>query len=233
MKMIELLAIVIALVSILAAGCVNQNPPEKCVCPVCPSLNATNATSPDINVTVTVAKLKGPLRIALTGYDATLPVTVDNVSAGTVTNGRPLDLMVDEGNHTIKICVGLTCIQEYADVVFAKRTTIDFGESIKKSVEFITPTARIAEYYRSGDGISVIVEFINPSSKDLSMSAEVSVGYSYISGRTDQRGADSTRGKAYASVKAGQRETDIIQLQFADGYAYMFDSPVIGRITAS
>ena len=233
MKMIELLAIVITLVSILAAGCVNQTPPEKCVCPVCPSLNATNTTTPDINATVSIAKLKGPLRIALTGYDATLPVMVDNISAGSVSNGKPLDLMVDEGNHSVRICIGLTCVQEYAEVAFAKRSTIDFGEQLKKSVEFANPTARIADYYRSGDGIAVVVEFINPSAKDLTMSAEVSVGYSYISGRTDQRGADSTRGKAYATVKAGQRETDIIQLGFADGYAYMFDSPVIGRISAS
>ena len=235
MKMIVLLTVLITVGCILVAGCINPNKdtvPEKCVCPVCPSLNATNTTVSNMSIVANSTKLKGPLRIAITGFNAELAVTLDNQTAGIVTTAKPLDLIIDEGNHSVRVCVGSICEQEEVTIKFAKISTVDFGDRLIKDVEFPSPTARMIDYYRSGDGVAVVVEFINPTSKDLTMSAEVSVGYSFISGRTDQRGGEATRGKAYAAVKAGQRQTSTLSLGFADGYSYMFDPPVLGQITA-
>jgi hypothetical protein len=237
MKMIVLLTLFITVGCILAAGCIGQTNketvPEKCVCPACPTLTTTNTTVPEINVTANITKLKGPLRIAINGYNAELPVTIDNQTVGTVTREKPLDLMVDEGNHSVKVCVGVICVQESIDITFAKRSLIDFGDRLRKEVEFPTPTARIIDYYRTGDGVTTVVEFINPSIKELYMAAEVSVGYSYVSSRSDQRMGDSARGKASAYVKPGERQTYVLEIDFADGYSYMFDPPALERITVN
>lgn len=237
MKMIVLLTVLITVGCILVAGCINpmnnDSVPEKCICPVCPSLNATNTTDSNLSVTANSTKLKGPLRISITGFIAELAVTLDNQTAGIVTTAKPLDLMVDEGNHSVRVCVGSICELEEVTIQFAKISSVDFGDRLIKDVEFPSPTARIIDYYRNGDGIAVVVEFINPTAKDLTMTAEVTVGYSFISGRTDQRGGESARGKAYTVVKAGQRETNTLGLAFADGYSYMFDPPILGQITAN
>ncbi len=237
MKMIALLTILITVVCILTAGCTGQTNkdavPEKCVCPVCPSLNvtSTNTTIPDANITVNITKLKGPLRVSIGGYPADLPVFVDNQSVGMVTRAKPLDLLIEEGNRSIKVCVGVICENETVEIVFAKKSFVDFEERLTKDIEFPNPTVRITDYYRSGNGVAVVVEFINPTAKDLTIGAEVNIGYSFINDRTDQRGGESTRGKASALVKAGQRMTTTLNLNFASGYAYMFDPPVLGQIT--
>jgi len=237
--MIALLTLLITVVCILTAGCIGQTNkdtvPEKCVCPVCPSINvtSTNTTVPGTNITANITKLKGPLRVSSSGYNADLPVFVDNLSVGLVTREKPLDLMVDEGNHSVKVCVGVICLEDNITITFAKRSFIDFGPRLRDEVEFPTPTARILEYYRTGNGVTVIVEFINPTEKELYMAADVSVGHSYISGRYDQRESDSTQGKASAYVKPGERKTYMLELEFHDGYSYIFDPPTLGRISAS
>jgi hypothetical protein len=65
------------------------------------------------------------------------------------------------------------------------------------------------------------------------MTAEVSVGYSFINGRTGQRVGESVRGKAYSDVPAGRRISETLRLDFADGSAYNFDPPNLGTITAN
>ena len=140
-------------------------------------------------------------------------------------------MMLDEGNHSVKVCVGVICENETVIIVFAKKSLIDFGPRLKKDVEFPTPTVRILDYYRSGNGVAVVLEFINPSSKDLTMGAEVSVGYSYINDRNDERGGESARGKSTSVVKAGQRQTSTLNLNFASGYSFLFDPPQLGQIT--
>jgi hypothetical protein len=148
-----------------------------------------------------------------------------------VTKEKPFDMMLDEGNHSVKVCVGVICENETVNIVFAKQSFVDFGERLKRDIEFPIPTVRIIDYYRAGNGVAVVVEFINPSSKDLTMGAEVNLGYTYINDKNNERGGESTRGKASAVVKAGQRQTSTLNLVFATGYAYMFDPPHLGQIT--
>jgi hypothetical protein len=241
MKSIVILTILVTVGCILAAGCVAQPKKDPNI-----SVTPTNTFAPFDNTTTiptqgtfnttnvtNSTKLQGPLRVSISNFKANLSVILDNKTAGVVTTEKPLDLMIDEGDHLVKVCVGSICEQEYVTIVFAKKSFVDFGERLKRDVEFPEPTARIVDYYRSGDGVAVVVEFINPTEKTLFMTAEVRTGYSFISGRTDQRVGESVRGKAYADVGAGRRISETLRLDFADGSAYMFDPPSLGEITAN
>jgi len=239
MKSIVILTIIVTIGCIMAAGCVAQ-PKKDPNITVTPTItfspfNNTTIANGTFNATngTNVTKLQGPLRVSISNFNANLSVIIDNQTAGLVTAGKPLDLMIDEGDHSVKVCVGAICEQDRVTIVFAKKSFVDFGDRLKKSVEFPEPTARIIDYYRNGDGVAVSVEFINPTSATLFMSAEIRVGYSYISDRTGQRVGESTRGHAYADVPAGRRITETLDLGFADGSAYMFDPPSLGAITTS
>ena len=240
MKSIVLLAILVTLGCVLASGCVAQTKKDVnvSVSPTTtfsPFINATTVptTNGSINATnmTNSTKLQGPLRVSVSNFNANLSVFVDNQTVGFVTAGKPLDLSINEGNHSVKACLGAICEQDYVIVTFGKKSFIDFGERLRKTVEFPNPTARITDYYRDGDGVSVVLEFINPTSEPLYISAEVSVGYSYIAERSGQRVGEAARGKTTVSVDPGQRETENVRLYFADGSAYNFDPPQLLDVT--
>ena len=148
MKKIVLLTILITIGCILASGCVAQpkKDPGNTTVSSTPSfipfvnstpvpglngtINATNAT----NATAT-PKMKGPLRISIGRYsvDQPLAVLINNTSVGVVKAGVPLDLMVDEGNHSVKVCVGVICPEKFITIVFAKRSFLDFEEILNFS----------------------------------------------------------------------------------------------------
>jgi hypothetical protein len=93
------------------------------------------------------------------------------------------------------------------------------------------PTARILESYKNGDHLSVNIEFINPSKKDLQMSAAVSCGYSYIDDRNGIKKGDSTRGTFVQNVNAGQRITKELVLNLVHGNSLSYSYPVIEELT--
>jgi hypothetical protein len=245
MKSITLLTLLIAIGCILATGCVAQpkkDPVNVTASPTVtfiPFVNTT--TAPVINVTNTTnttginatSKLTGPLRVSISGYNAgiPLPVLIDNVTVGNVSADKPLDVAVSEGNHTVKVCVGVICPSRPVDIIFAKKSFLDFGEELRKQVEFPTPTVRMINYFKNGNGVGVNIEYINPTQKDLAMSAEVSCGYTYIDSRTSLRMGDSVRVKSSEYVEAGKRVTSTVNLYFAYGSAYTFDEPAIKEIT--
>ena len=240
MKSIVLLAILITLGCVLASGCVAQTKKDVNV-----SVSPTTTFSPFINTTTVPTtngsinatnvtnstKLQGPLRVSVSNFNANLTVFVDNQTVGFVTAAKPLDLSINEGNRSVKVCLGAICEQDYVIISFAKKSFIDFGDRLKKTVEFPNPTARITDYYRDGDGVSVVLEFINPTSERLYITAEVSVGYSFIAERSGQRVGEAARGKETVSVDPGQRETEILRLYFADGVSYIFDPPQLLDVT--
>ena len=246
MKKIVLLTILIIIGCILASGCVAQpkKDPGNTTVSSTPSfipfvnstpvpglngtINATNATN------ATATKMKGPLRISIGRYSVDQPLTVliNNTSVGVVKAGVPLDLMVDEGNHSVKVCVGVICPEKFITIVFAKRSFLDFEEILTSQAEFSKPTVRILKSYKNGNGVGVELEFINPTQKDLAMSAEVSVGYNYIDDRTNIRMGDSVRSKTTEWVDAGRRITTTTTLYFVDGNSFSYDEPQLGEITA-
>jgi hypothetical protein len=242
MKIITLLTLLIAVGCIFATGCVAQpkkDPVNTTVSPTntftpfvntttVPGSNITNATNAT-NATNVTPKLKGPLRVSVGSYstDDPLPVSIDNTSVGVVKAGFPLDLMVTEGNHSVVVCVGVICPEKFTTVVFAKSSYLDFEEILRSRAEFSKPVIRILRSYKNGDGVGVELEYINPTNKDLTMSAELSVGYTYIDGRTNIRMGDSVRSKATEWVEAGRRVTRTVDLNFVYGSSYSYDEPAI------
>ena len=227
MKLIVQFALFMAVGFILAAGCVattDKNTEDPFSNASDPGANKTiNATA---NIT---SELKGSLKVSITGisYPANLSVVLDNEIVGTVIPTTPLYLMVSEGNHTVMVCDSLVCKHENVTTRFGRYVTADFSQQLQKDVEFPDPTARILEYYKNGNVISVKVEFINPSTKDLLMSVVVSCRYSYIDDRTLIKREDYSTGMSGQSVKAGQRTTAWLDLYFASGNILTYDSPVI------
>lgn len=242
-----LLTLLIAVGCILATGCVAQT--KKDPVNVTESPAPTNTFSPFVNTTkvpTTYAinatnvtnstakpKMKGPLRVSIGSYsaDQPLPVLIDNQTVGNVTRGTPVDLMVDEGNHTVQVCVGTICPEKNIDIQFAKRSYLDFEEILKLKAEYSKPTVRLIKSYKSGQGVSVDLEFINPTLNAISISAEVSCGYTFIDSRTNIRLGDSVRAKATEWVEAGIPKTQTVDLYFGYGSSYLYDDPVLGEVT--
>lgn len=232
MKNIALVPLIIVIVCILMTGCVGQMKNTTVNVPTvtpsntfAPFSNVTNET----NTTVTTG-FRGPLRVTIGGWDADLPVSIDNKSFGIVTKDKPLDLMLDEGNHTVKVCAGTKCKEEVVTIRFAKQQVADFEEWLFKDVEFAKPTVRIVGYYTSGDEITITLEYINPSLKDISMSAEVRCGYTYIESRSNNRVGGVAQGIVNANVKSDNRVMQTVDLGLASGYSYVYSIPVISNI---
>jgi len=198
------------------------------------SAPVTNTSDTGLNITINAttnitSELKGSLKVSISGisYPANLSVLLDNETVGTLNSTAPLYLTVSEGNHTVMVCESSVCKQENVTTRFGRYVTADFSQQFQKDVEFPNPTARILEYYKNGNVISVKVEFINPSTKDLQMSVVVSCGYSYINDRTLIKMRDYSIGMSGQNVKAGQRIAEWLNLYFASGNILSYDSPVI------
>ncbi len=196
-----------------------------------------NKTANTTSNSTSVSNLKGSLRVSISGIlnPANLTVILDNETVGAVSPATPLYLMTSEGNHTVMVCMDSVCEQESVMTKFGTYVTVDFSDRVKKNMKFpdplARPDARILDYFKNGNGISVHVEFINPSKEDLMMMASVSCGYSYIDDRTSFKMGDSAKGKLLQNVKAGQRVTANLDLYFVSGRSYSFDIPVIDELT--
>jgi hypothetical protein len=241
MRMGVLLFLVIA--GCLATGCTGQMKPaagnstavtpsytfnqfsnETPVTTVTTVSNISNSTGP--------SGLKGLLKISTAGWIGEFPVTIDTVRSGFVTTQRPLSLMLDEGNHTVEVCCGVVCEHENVTIKFGEQRIVDFSEQLKKDCEFSEPTVRIVGYFMNGDQMTVNVEFINPTTKTLSMSAEISCGYSYIEARSNNRVGSLALGLVFSTLNAGDRMTKTLNLNLASGYSYNYAMPMITRISS-
>jgi hypothetical protein len=223
---------------ILAAGCVAPTNNG--------TVNATTATTfapitntsdtglnETINATTNItSELKGSLKVSISGisYPENLSVVLDNETVGMVNTTTPLYLMVSEGNHTVMVCKNSVCKQENVTTRFGRYVTVDFSKQLQKDVEFQNPTARILNYYKNGNVLSVNVEFFNPSTKDLLMSIVVSCKYTYIDDRTLIKIEDTSIDISEQYVNAGQRITEWQDLYFTSDNILNYDRPVIKEL---
>jgi len=229
MKPVVPFALFTAIGLILASGCTattNRNP-----------VNQSSDTTTDawINATTTsnsTSPLQGSLVVSVAGflYPTNLSVYLDNQTVGTVNPTSSLYLMVPEGNHTVGVCADFVCEQEHVTIGFGKYVTVDFSERLHKDVVIMHPTARVLECYKNGDHLSVNIEFINPSKKDLRMSGVVSCGYSYIDGRSGAKMGDATRSTFMQNVKAGQHITQGLDLNLVNGNSLTYGFPVLEEL---
>jgi len=223
-----LFALCTALGVILAAGCVSTTN-KNIVNTSSTTTDSWLPLTPDPNST---SRLQGSLVVSVAGfsYPSDMSVVLDNQTVGTVNPTSSLYLMVPEGNHTIGVCADFVCEQEPVTIRFGKYVTVDFSERLQKDVDIMHPTARVVECYKNGDQLSVNIEFINPSRKDIRMSGVVSCGYSYIDGRSGARLGDATRGTFVQNVKAGQRITERLDLILVNGNSLSYGFPVIEEL---
>jgi hypothetical protein len=235
MKIIVVFTLVIV-GGILATGCVGQikntttnGTMGNTTISFAPFSNATNISN--ISNVTQKPGLNGSLRVSIGGVNEILPAYVDNKSIGNVTTVKPLDLMLEEGNHTVKVCCGIICEQEIVTIKFAKKQTVDFSERIQKDCEFFEPTIRILTYSTSGDLVQINMEFINPTTKAHSMSAEVTVGYSYIDPRSKSKVGNFVKGRLSSTLQPGDRITKTLNLDLIEGSGYTFDIPIISDVS--
>jgi len=223
MNLIVPCALFMAIGCILAAGCVATTK-KNTVDPFSNAsdnrFNTTNKSSSPVKVSMSVS---------ITGFSSPsdLSVVLDNKTVGSVNRTTHLDLMVSEGDHTVMICADSVCVHENITARFGRYLNVDFSEQLHREVAKAQPTARIIQCDRNGNTLSVEVEFINPSIKDIQMSAVVSCGYSYIDDRTNVKMGDSTRRVVVQNVRAGERITKRLDLNFANGKSINYDYPVL------
>jgi hypothetical protein len=225
MKPLVPFALFTAIGFILTAGCVattTKNPVNE----------SSNTTGSWMNATTTpnsTSPLQGSLVVSVAGfsYPSNISVVLDNRTVGTVNPTSSLYLKVPEGNHTIGVCADFVCEQENVTTGFGKYVTVDFSERLRKDVVILYPTARVLECLKNGYQLSVNIEFINPSKKDLRMSGVVSCGYSYVDSRTGAKLGDATRGTFVQNVKAGQRITQWMNLNLVNENSLSYSFPVI------
>jgi len=231
MRRIAAFALFIVTGFILAAGCVAQTNNS--------SVNATIVTTSapitptTINATpVYASEPKGSLKVSISGisYPEKLSVLLDNETVGTVNSTTPLYLMVSEGNHSVMVCKNSVCKQENVTISFGRYVTADFSSQLQRDAEFSKPTARILNYYKNGNIISVNVEYINPSAKDLLMSVVLSCRYTYIDDRTLLKIEDTSIDISEQYVNAGQRTTDWQDLYLGTDNILNYDRPVIKEL---
>jgi len=171
----------------------------------------------------------GPLTISLGGYNADLPILVDNITVGNLSQGELLNLMVSEGNHTVKVCVGMICVNETVGVKFAKPANVDFGDRLRKVAEFSTPTARIVNTRQAGARVMVDMEFINPLTKDITFTTMVQCTYTYID--PQGRKGNFKQITVTKSVRPGMRANHTADIYLDGGRSYVIEAPHILETT--
>jgi hypothetical protein len=230
MKPIVPCVLFIAIVLTLAAGCVAPTARNT-------STTFENTTNISPNTTVSVlnatpgipAPLNGSLVVSVGGfhYPTNLSVNLDSSPVGIVNPTSSLYLMVPEGNHTVGVCADFICEYENVTIRFGKYVTVDFSERLRRDVVVKQPTVRVLECYKNGDQLTVNIEFINPSGKNIQMSGSVVCGYSYIDSRSGTRKGDAARGTFLQKVNAGQRTIENLDIDLVNGNSLTYGYPVI------
>ena len=219
MKIIVVLTLCILVACIAVSGCETTKATDS------------NNTSPTPTF-VPFHLRQGQATLYVGGMTGEFPVFVDTVNVGFVSINRPLTLMIDEGNRSVEVCCGITCVHQNVTIRFGRPRAIDFSEQLEKECEFFEPTVRIVNYFLGGEQITVNVEFINPTTKDITMSAEIRCVYSYIDSRSYTRFANSAGGWVSSTLKPGDREMQILRLNVASGSGYIFETPTIAQVVS-
>jgi len=229
MKLMVPCALVMAAACILVTGCLSQK------------MNDTgeNISRSQTFTSFTIVGTEGPLTISLDGSftpeDAFIdayPVSLDNLVVGVVSTKKPITLKEIVGNHTVKVCCGNRCEQQNVTVRFGKQQSVDFSERLKKNLGSSKPVARITGYYPNNNQITITVEFINPTTRSLAMSADVSCGYTYIESGSYNRIGNTVQGHLYETVNSCDRTTKTLNFNLARGSSYLYDIPTITPVIA-
>jgi hypothetical protein len=231
MKCSAFYLLIVVIVCILVTGCVyeeeNHTSGNVSLTPaptLTPAVNTTTAPIPARTV------YEGKLTVSVGAWIGEFPVSVDTMDVGVVSTDKPLELMLEEGNHTVELCCNMRCEQEVVDIRFGKQRTIDFSGQLKRDLEFAVPTAIITRYHPVPDQITIDVKFINPTPQPRAMSADISCGYSYVD-RNYNRIRSVAQRHVTAIVDGCDRATRTVIIDVGPGYNYVYDNtPTITNI---
>ena len=229
MNLIMPCAVFMTIGCILTAGCISQKMDDT----------SKNISLSPTFTSFTVVGTEGPLTISLVGsqtpddvFTGEYPVYIDNLVAGVVSTKRPITLVEIVGNYTVKVCCGTLCEQENVTIRFGKQRNVDFSERLKKDLGSSKPAVRIVEYYPNDNQIMMNVEFINPTSHPLTMSADIRCGYTYIEARSYNRVGSIIQGHLSETVNACDRVTKTLNFNSASGSSYIYDIPAITLVSS-
>jgi hypothetical protein len=203
---------------LLCSGCVTQTKTTNDTVNISPSQSFAKFTVPGT---------EGPLKISIGGMTGEYPVFINNIYVGVVSAEKPIAMRMLADNYTVKVCCGKICKHENVSVKFGKQQTVDVSEQFKKELGSSEPSARIISYHKNGDQIIIDVEFLNPTTETLAMSADISIGYSYIEKINNQRGGNSAQGQLSVNVNPCDRITQTLDLNLISGSNYIYDAPTI------
>jgi hypothetical protein len=199
-------------------------------------MNVTTADfeSQLINNTAINNTLLANLVVSIGGYDATLPVIVDNLVAGNVSMGVPLTVKVTEGIHNVTVCSGVVC--EYSNVTtrFGKATYQDFGDSLTRDAPNQKPGASIINSVITGNDVTVNVMLFNPTATDKTITATISCVYSYLDYESTFTQTDTANGQISQTVDAGGNKTASVELYLSHGAnPNVLSQPIISSVKTS
>jgi len=176
----------------------------------------------------------GPLTVSIGGYNADhLPVYIDDLNVGEVSQNKPFSLMLNEGSHTARVCVAQICENETVNIRFAKQTVINFEEQLKKDREFTKPTVRIVNYILSVNQLTINLEYINPTTNDTIITTTIGCAYSYIDSATGDRKNNFGQIQQKMLVKAGNRETHEASLYLSGGNNVIASDPSVVDVSTT
>lgn len=172
------------------------------------------------------------LLISIGGYNGQeLPVFLDNTSAGVVSQAKSLKIQVNTGEHEVKVCSGMVCPKKQIEVKFGKQNFLDFGEQLITDAEYREPTVRIVDYTLNGNYLRINAEYINPSEKDLTITATFSCVYSYKDYSATTRLSNFGQGQAAQYVRAGNRVMSAADMYLSGGTDIIVSEPVVLKVT--
>jgi len=226
MKNNVLFSLIILTGCILAAGCLTEPEVAPITGNVSPSPTPTISPSVSMTTVPTPAgtDYRGKLTVTIGSWHGEFPVSVDTLDVGVVATDKPLILMLEEGNHSVELCCNMRCEQEIVDIRFGKQRYIDFSEHLRRDLTYAVPTAEIVSYRPFRDHITIDVEFINPTPGPLTMSADVSCGYSYVENINFNRIRNVAEGQVTATVNGCDRTTQTLRFSLGSGYNYVYDN---------
>jgi len=112
-----------------------------------PATQATPGTTP---VPSPIKGAQEHLEVSIGSYTAELPVFIDNSTVGKVSTGTPLDIMVSEGHHQVKVCDGSVCVQADVQVTSGIKTVIDFGKRLAQDIPRGSLNVSIGRFIATG-----------------------------------------------------------------------------------
>jgi hypothetical protein len=196
-------------------------------------VTSMNVTTADFQDQLMGSTVQTNLEVSVGGYNANIPVLIDNVDMGNVSMGVPLNVKVTEGMHNVTVCSGAVCENSQVETRFGKPTYLDFGAALQRDALNQKPWAKIISSTINGNDVTVNVLLVNPTSTDTTITATISCLYQYENSQMLTQ-TEAATGQINQEVQAGTNTTVSTDIIMSDGSNPIeLSKPVITSVTTS